>query len=102
MSDLVSLFLDDYPRRIDALNSALAARQIDGVRAVAHTIRGGASNLCALRVVEAARALEVASDGGDFDVVRSYVDRLVAELGLLSAALRDFEMAQLGNSGGSS
>jgi len=63
-ADLIELFLADYPGRLQALETALAASDFAGVRSVAHTIKGGASNLCASRVVQAARTLEAVSELG--------------------------------------
>lgn len=95
MSDVIALFLDDYPRRVDALNRALAARQAGDVRAIAHALKGGAGNLCAFRVVEAARALEAACEGGDFTMIRGHVEQLVADLEQLSAALLAVQAGKL-------
>src|SRR4029077_6842500 len=92
---LIALFLEDYPHRVLALTSACDARDAEGVRRVAHTLKGGASNLCAVRVVEAARALESICDRGDFAAIGSHVDRLVADIEHLGVALREFQAAKL-------
>ena len=91
VSDLMALFLSDYLGRLESLTAALDARDADGVRSVAHTIKGGASNLCARGVTDAARALEVVCAHEDFAAIREHADRLAAEVERLAGALRGFQ-----------
>jgi HPt (histidine-containing phosphotransfer) domain-containing protein len=88
ISDVMTLFLSDYPIRLQALKAALRARDARGVRTAAHTIKGSASNFCASRVVHTAAELEAASECEDFAVIRGYVDCLTADVEQLADALR--------------
>ena len=89
LSDVIALFLSDYPGRLEALKAALHARDARAVRTAAHTIKGSASNFCASRVVHTAAALEAASELEDLAVVSGYVDSLTAEVEQLADALRE-------------
>ena len=85
VADLMALFLDDYPGRLESLAATLDARDADRVRSVAHTIKGGASNLCARGVTDAAGALEAVCAREDFAVIRDHADHLAAEVERLGA-----------------
>ena len=100
VSELIALFLGDYHGRLESLTAALDARDTDCVRSVAHTIKGGASNLCARGVTEAARGLETACASEDFAVIRDHADRLAAEVERLAGALRGFQTERPGDATG--
>ncbi|MDL2275501.1 Hpt domain-containing protein [Desulfosarcina sp. OttesenSCG-928-G10] len=53
------------PDTIDKVNSALAGGNIQGVRDVAHSIKGAAANLSMLEVADAAGKLEIAAKDND-------------------------------------
>ena len=88
ISDVIALFLSDYPGRLQALKEALDARDVGDVRTAAHTLKGSASTFSASRVVSTAAALEIASQLEDFAVISGYVDDLTAEVEQLAEALR--------------
>jgi len=88
IEDVIALYLDDYPHRLRALKAALGRRDLADVRAIAHTIKGGAGSLCATGVVLAARQLELSAAGSDLDAIALDVARLEAALEELAAALR--------------
>ena len=91
IADIIRLFLADYPLRLEAIESAIKARDPDRMRREAHTLRGGASNLSAFGVVEAARALEMLGSSADRLTVEGHVARLVAEVDHLATALRELQ-----------
>jgi HPt (histidine-containing phosphotransfer) domain-containing protein len=55
LRDIIDTFLDDAPKRIAELRAGLTAGDLDRVHRAAHTIKGAASNLGLLGLVEAAR-----------------------------------------------
>lgn len=63
--ELCDIFLDDAPKRLDAIRLALAAGDVSGVRAAAHAYKGAASVFDATDIVTAARMLEQLADEGD-------------------------------------
>jgi len=95
ITDLIALFLVDYPGRLQTLNAAFDARDADAVGAVAHTLKGGVSSFCAGRAADAARVLEELTSAEDFAAIGKQVERLVAEIEHLAAALRELQAGQL-------
>jgi len=83
---LVSTFLGDMVCRRVELEALVRTRKAEGLRRLAHTIRGGAANVSALAIVEAARALEGMAQDPDWmgvhegaGVLRQAMDRFQAE-----------------------
>ena len=91
VSDVIRLFLDDYRLRLDAIGSAIEARDSGRLLAAAHTLKGGASNLSAAGVVDAARALEAIGRSGDLTLADARFVALVSEMEHLAAALREIQ-----------
>lgn len=91
ISDVIRLFLEDYPLRLAAIKSALEARDPERLRAAAHTLKGSASNLSAPGVVAAARALEAIGSSGDLGAAEAGFARLVSEAERLEVALREIQ-----------
>jgi CheY-like chemotaxis protein/HPt (histidine-containing phosphotransfer) domain-containing protein len=63
--EVISMFLEDTPRQMDALARALQAGDATAVRRLAHTVKGAAGNVGAQVVQAAALRLEQASESGD-------------------------------------
>jgi CheY-like chemotaxis protein/HPt (histidine-containing phosphotransfer) domain-containing protein len=83
-------FLEDAPRLIEALRSALdlgdAAAAIRG----AHTIRGASATVGGEALRAVASEMEKAATAGDFDAVRARLPDLESELGRLRTAMSEF------------
>jgi PAS domain S-box-containing protein len=58
MNSLISMFLKSTPSQVTELQQACEAKDVEQVRHIAHTIKGGAANLSALRLQESAKDLE--------------------------------------------
>jgi PAS domain S-box-containing protein len=58
MRSLIAMFLKSSPKQVDELESACINMDSEKVRHLAHTIKGGAANLSALRVQQSALELE--------------------------------------------
>lgn len=58
LRELAALFLDDYPRVLEALKKAVAAGAADDIEHHAHSLKGSVSNFGAPEVVAAALSLE--------------------------------------------
>jgi CheY-like chemotaxis protein len=69
MDEVIHLFLEDCPVRLERIRDAVTRRDAGDVRREAHAIKGGASNLSATRLAEAASALEQAAADSDMDAV---------------------------------
>lgn len=95
VADVIRLYLEDYPQRLDAIAAAIEARDFARVRAEAHTLKGSASSLAGGRVAEAARRLEEIAATGDAALAGQRLASLLSEAEQLAAALRDLQAAQL-------
>jgi two-component system, sensor histidine kinase and response regulator len=91
IAEIVSLFLEDYPLRLAAIEQAIEDRDLERIRIGAHTLKGGAANFSASRVVAAANALEAHGSPSDFSLIGANFAILVAEVEHLAAALREFQ-----------
>jgi CheY-like chemotaxis protein/HPt (histidine-containing phosphotransfer) domain-containing protein len=76
LTDIVGLFLDEYPRLVDEIRMALDKRDAKTVQRGAHSLKGSASNLAARMASEAALKLERLAQAGDL----VHADRLLHEL----------------------
>lgn len=64
VADLVASFATHAPVRLDALDAAVAARDLPAVERLAHALRGTAGNLGAVRVAQALATIERDAAGG--------------------------------------
>ena len=65
--ELAQLFLDDLDDRVAEIVAAVEARQVDRLRAAAHTLRGSAGSLRAGNVSDASEALETIASSGSLE-----------------------------------
>jgi two-component system sensor histidine kinase/response regulator len=64
LRELVGIFMDDSPKRLEALRAAVRAVDGQQVEQIAHSLKGTASILGAGRLRDAAQALEDAAHDG--------------------------------------
>jgi CheY-like chemotaxis protein len=83
-SMLMGIFLADMPVQLEAMGSAIAARNFKAIESQAHKIKGAAANMSGVALSETATALELAGRNGD----SSALDRLLPELLQRFEALR--------------
>jgi CheY-like chemotaxis protein/HPt (histidine-containing phosphotransfer) domain-containing protein len=67
LTELARLFVEDAPRSLTRIRSAIDARNGDDLRHAAHTLKGAAANFEATDLVKAARALEDIGRTNQFD-----------------------------------
>jgi CheY-like chemotaxis protein len=91
IADVIGLFLEDCPARVDAIAAAVKAGDAAQVRSVAHALKGSASALAAPGVVHAAHTLELLGDSNDMVAARTLFPGLVEEVGRLIAALQELQ-----------
>ncbi|MDP2171005.1 MAG: Hpt domain-containing protein, partial [Rhodocyclaceae bacterium] len=86
---LLNLFADSHGQDATSLTAALAAGDLDGIKRLAHTLKGSAGNLGATAVQEAATALHaaIARQAGHNEIER-HLATLGAELAALIDAIR--------------
>jgi signal transduction histidine kinase/CheY-like chemotaxis protein/HPt (histidine-containing phosphotransfer) domain-containing protein len=88
LRQVAGLFLETGRQRIADMARAGAGGAFEDLRRLAHTLRGGASQLGALRLGESCRALEEAARQGDGERCRSLVPRIADEFQLAAEELR--------------
>ena len=91
--ELVETFLDDAPRMLEDLRSALAANDADRFRRAAHSLKSNSNTFGALPLAALARSLEL----GGIDPVRSGggepLDALEREYTRVAQALTELKSA---------
>ena len=87
---VVDGFLEDAPRLVEALRSALAAGDAPGTIRGAHTIRGASATVGGEAVRAVAWEMEKAGTAGDFGAVSARLPELELELGRLRDAMGAF------------
>jgi HPt (histidine-containing phosphotransfer) domain-containing protein len=90
LGEIVQLFLDDLPRRLNALHCALAEGNLESIASVAHSLRGSASIFGSDATAQAALWLEKLARRGSTDAIPSAMASVEFHLGKLVEALRDF------------
>jgi signal transduction histidine kinase/DNA-binding response OmpR family regulator len=67
LADISRMFIDDAPRHLREIRSAIDRRQAEALRTSAHGLKGAAANFAATDVVEAARRLEEMGRAAEFE-----------------------------------
>jgi HPt (histidine-containing phosphotransfer) domain-containing protein len=86
--ELLDLFLEDARQRLSQLESALLAGDLNEVAATAHSIKGAAANLAAVRAREIAFAIERGGRAGEAAALAALTGDLAAEIERVAAYTR--------------
>lgn len=89
LSELVGIFVEDSPKRLQAMRAALAASDIRQLEHVAHSLKGSAAILGAGRLQSAALALEDAAHDGHTENNPDLVAQIARELDQVMAFFAD-------------
>ncbi len=89
LSELVSIFVDDGPKRLQAIRAALTASDVRQVEHVAHSLKGSAAILGATGLQTAALALEDAAHDGHTENGSDLVAQIAQELDRVMAFFAD-------------
>ncbi|MDP9457557.1 MAG: response regulator [Actinomycetota bacterium] len=87
LAELVGLFLEDAPPRLQALREALDEGDARRVKEVSHALKGSSSNMGAARMAGICARLEDAGATGDLDEASDLLDRLEKEFANARSAL---------------
>jgi two-component system sensor histidine kinase/response regulator len=87
LREVVELFLEDSPRLLDEVRTAVEAGDASVLKRAAHTLKGAASNFGAAAVVTAALELETMGRTDDLTGAGPARDRLEVALRALTDAL---------------
>jgi HPt (histidine-containing phosphotransfer) domain-containing protein len=80
---LIDMFLDDVPKRIEELRSYLEAGDAPGSVREAHTLKGASANLCGERLRAVALEMEEAARAGDLKSAIGHLSELEKQFALL-------------------
>jgi HPt (histidine-containing phosphotransfer) domain-containing protein len=67
LQEIVDIFMEGTPELMQTAEQAIAAGDVDQVRMLAHSMKGSASNICAVAFVETARRLEFLAHDGSLE-----------------------------------
>jgi PAS domain S-box-containing protein len=84
---MVRVFLQDCPRMLNAIRSAVRARNPEAIRSAAHALKGASGNWGPNGAFEAAANLERAARNGNLTAVDAEFDRVKNELSILRRKL---------------
>jgi len=80
LRELVGIFVDDGPKRLEALRAAMTALDGQQLEQIAHSLKGSASILGAGRLRDAAQALEDAAHDRQAATGTALVGRVAREV----------------------
>lgn len=86
---LVNTFIADSQSKIDELTGVIAQQDSDELRKVAHSLKGSSSNVCAFRLSEFARQLEMMGKDGVMAGAEGVLASLVDEFTIVSGILNN-------------
>jgi HPt (histidine-containing phosphotransfer) domain-containing protein len=90
LRELAELFVQEWSDRLEAIEAALAARELTSVECSAHTLKGAACHFLAAPTVLAAQALETVAARDDIAGARSAFPALARAVECLLDRLRAF------------
>ena len=87
-AQLARLFLADSPKRLEALGAAVAARDVNAIADIAHTLVGSASAVGALALSDHCKALEQAARSGRMELIDGASGAILEQYGIIDARLQ--------------
>jgi HPt (histidine-containing phosphotransfer) domain-containing protein len=87
VAELVDLFFEDVPPRLDSIRRAMAAGDPDALVRTAHSLKGSAATLGAERMAELCRQIEVSGRAGEVPEAQGLLEPLEEEFGRVKQAL---------------
>ena len=87
LRELVGLFLDDTPQRLDHIRDAFVNNDLKRLERIAHTLKGSVGNLCAYRAYETAKRLERLAQIGEERRITEALTDLEMEMAHLQLVL---------------
>jgi two-component system sensor histidine kinase/response regulator len=76
IDDLITVFLQDAPRRLDEMSEAIEVRDLTALRMGAHTLKGSAANMGAGELSRLAGRVQQMAEDGDVETARLLLPRL--------------------------
>jgi HPt (histidine-containing phosphotransfer) domain-containing protein len=79
LAQLIGLFIDDLPRRLEAIANGIAQADSAATAAAAHSLKGGAANLGARPLAALCEQLEVTGKAGSLEAAELLLDAIRTE-----------------------
>jgi HPt (histidine-containing phosphotransfer) domain-containing protein len=87
LTEVLQLFLDEVPVRMERLRNAFAAGNIEEVHRAAHSLKGSAGNIGAQAMFEVCKQLDGIGKSGGLQAAGPLVDALGVEFGKVEAEI---------------
>lgn len=97
--ELVSLFLEELPDRVADLRNALRTNDLASIQLAAHSLKGSASNMGALRLASLCRRMEEVAASDPAFAMESFMAELDVDAGAIDLALRRLITNGIGSAG---
>ena len=86
--EILTVFLNEVPKRIAALRAAAAAGDAPAVQRAAHSLKGSSGNIGARALHDVCRQLDDRARSGEVPRLQSLVDALDVEYGRVETEIR--------------
>ncbi len=96
LKELLDFFMELAPGQLDDLQAVVEAGDVAAVDLQAHSMKGGAANVGAVRVREVARELEMLAKSGSLEGAAELYRRMRAEFEDLQAVMPSVDWTVLG------
>jgi len=84
---IISAFLDDIPKQIEALKGYLDQEDVESAERQAHTIKGASANVSGMALRDVAFEMEKAGKAGDLHGIAALMPELERQFNLLNEAM---------------
>jgi HPt (histidine-containing phosphotransfer) domain-containing protein len=88
LAEIFNLFLDEVPKRIDALRAALMSGDAVTVQRTAHSLKGSSGNIGARAMHEVCRQIDERARSEELARLQPLVEALGAEYGRVETEIR--------------
>ena len=89
LKEVVDIFVNDYPRMLNAIREAIKTKDADSLKRNAHTLKGMSRNFQMEEAIKTALNLEEMGDKKEFDGAKEACEALAGELAKLEKCLMD-------------
>jgi HPt (histidine-containing phosphotransfer) domain-containing protein len=87
LTEVLKMFLDEFPPRMDRLRNAWASKNIEEMYRAAHSLKGSAGNIGAQRLMNVCSQLDEMGRTGELANTAPLVDALGLEFGKVEAEI---------------
>jgi len=89
LAEVIDVFLQTIPRRLDDLRQAHARADVDSIRALAHSLKGASAQIGARGMADLCVQIEAVVRGGEVTALGELLTELESDYAVVSASLRE-------------